>query len=281
MVPQKSSPKLKPAVAPVKRGQDEAAQPGADGATGAMGPPVSAGEGLVPSGIPGLDELMGGPLEEASTTILAGETGSGKTTFLSQFLCRGAVDYGEPGVLLSFEEPTPFVYKHMLSYGFDFAALEEQNLFAAISYRPHEVRKLVEEGGGLIWDTISSLGAKRLAIDSLTSYSMLFETAYQAREAELLLFDLLHKWKCTSLLSAEGVNFPKGGGQSGMDYLADGVLLLHHPRHQSSRYRAIEVLKMRGRKHSEKMCPFEFAEGEGVKVFPGENIFYDIKEKEE
>ena len=279
MASPKPSPKLSPAVAPVKRGQ-EAAQPGAEGATGSM-QPVFAGEGLTPSGIPGLDELMGGPFEESSTAIIAGEAGSGKTTFLSQFLYRGAVDYGEPGVLLSFEEPTPFVFKHMLPYGFDFQALEKQNLFASISYRPHEVRKLVEEGGGLIWDTISSMGAKRLAIDSLTSYSMLFETAYQAREAELLLFDLLHKWKCTSLLSAEGLSFPKSGGLSGMEYLADGVLLLHHPRYQSSRYRAIEVLKMRGRKHSEKMCPFEFADGEGVKVYPGESIFYDIKEKDE
>ena len=277
MVPPK--PKLKPAVAPVRRREEKAAQPGAEGATGAM-QPVFAGEGFAPSGIPGLDELMGGPFEQSSTTMVAGDAGCGKTTLLCQFLYRGAVDYGEPGVLLSFEEPSPFIFKHMLSYGMDFAALEEQNLFATINYRPHEVKKLVEEGGGLIWDTISSLGAKRLAIDSLTSYSMLFDSHYQAREAELLLFDLLHKWKCTSLLSSEGMIGEGPGQQGGMEYLADGVILLHHPRYQSSRYRAIEVLKMRGRKHSEKMCPFEFVDGEGIRIYPGENIFYEIKEKE-
>ncbi len=273
MAPPKPSSKLKPAVQPVKRGSD-AQQPVSQ-------PQFEPAEGLVPSGIPGLDELMGGPLEEASTTIVTGDPGCGKTTFLCQFLHTGAVQYGEPGVLLSFEEPSQLVFKHMQPYGFDFPSLEEQNLFASISYRPHEVKKLVEEGGGLIWDTISSLGAKRLAIDSLTSYAMLFESLYQAREAELLLFDLLRKWKCTSLLSAEGVPAPQAQGITGMEYLADGVLILHHPRHQSSRYRAIEVLKMRGRKHSEKMCPFEFVEGQGIQVYPGENIFYDVKVKDD
>ena len=141
-----------------------------------------------PSGIFGLDELIDGGLEKESTTLVMGDAGCGKTTFLSQFLYNGAVQYGEPSVLLSFEEPSASIIKHMGRYGFDFAALEKQELFTSINYRPHEVKKLVDEGGGLIWDTISSIGAKRLAIDSLTSYAMLFESLYQAREAELLLF---------------------------------------------------------------------------------------------
>ncbi|MEM4348220.1 MAG: ATPase domain-containing protein [Candidatus Anstonellaceae archaeon] len=268
-----SSSKLKPTVQPIKRGKvvvPEQFQP-----TEAV---QETPEGAVPSGIPGLDELMGGPLEEASTTIVLGGPGCGKTTFLCQFLYNGAVQYGDPGVLLSFEEPSSTIFKHMQNFGFDFVSLEQQNLFASISYRPHEVRKLVEEGGGLIWDTISSIGAKRLAIDSLTSYTMLFESAYQAREAQLLLFELLHKWKCTTLLSAEGKPSILEHGMSGMEYLADGVIVLHHPRHQSARYRAIEVLKMRGKRHSEKLCPFEFIEGKGIQIYPGETIFYELQE---
>jgi KaiC/GvpD/RAD55 family RecA-like ATPase len=239
-------------------------------------------DGITPSGINGLDDLIGGGLEERSTTMIMGEAGCGKTTFLAQFLYNGASQYNEPGVLLSFEEPSASIIKHMSAYGFDFAALEEKNMFASINYRPHEVKKLVEEGGGLIFDTISSIGAKRLAIDSLTSYSMLFPSAYQAREAELLLFDLLRKWKCTTMISAEGLATNNFSMASGMEYLTDGVILLHHPRFKSSRYRAIEVLKMRGAKHSEKMCPYEFLEGEGVMIYPKENVaFNDSKEKGE
>ena len=271
--------KLKPTVAPVKRStvDDEEAAPVQKKPQSNVPP---AKPGRAPSGIPGLDELLGGGFESASTTLVMGEAGCGKTTFLSQFLYRGAVDYNEPGVLLSFEEPQATVLRHMRSYGFAFEELEKQNLFSAISYRPHEVKKLVDEGGGLIWDTISSLGAKRLAIDSLTSYSMLFDSPYRAREADLLLFELLHKWGCTTLLSADGLDSNKLSVAMGMEYLSDGVILLHHPRHQASRYRAVEILKMRGSKHSEKICPFEFVSGEGMKVYPGESIFYEVGEEE-
>lgn len=242
---------------------------------------AEAGKGLIPSGIPGLDELIGGGFEQSSTTLVMGEAGCGKTTFAAQFLFQGAAKYSEPGVLLSFEEPSASIMKHMASYGFDFASLEEQNLFASINYKPHEVKKLVDEGGGLIWDTISSLGAKRLAIDSLTSYAMLFESLYQAREAELLLFELLRKWECTTILTGEGLQTERMRITTGMEYLTDGVILLHHPRYQASRYRAVEVLKMRGTKHSEKLCPFEFLDTGGIKIYPGETVFYDVKEKEE
>jgi len=234
----------------------------------------------VPSGIPGLDELLGGGFEKTSTIIVIGDPGCGKTTFLSQFLYNGAAQYGDPGVLLSFEEQRDSILRHMKGYGFDFTALEKQGMFATISYRPHEVKKLIDEGGGLILDTISSIGAKRLAIDSLTSYSVLFESAYQMREAELLLFEFLSKWKCTTMMSAEGVKALRRKTSVGTASLADGVIMLHHPRHKALRYRALEVLKMRGTRQSEKLCPFEFVEDVGIKVYPNEEIFYKIREKE-
>lgn len=277
-IPTSPLSKLKPTVQPQRRPVEPISTMQRQQEASEVGAPR---EGLVPSGIPGLDELIGGGFEAAGTTLVMGEAGCGKTTLAAQFLYQGAAKYGEPGVMLSFEEPSSSIIKHMAKYGFGFAALEEQNLFASINYKPHEVKKLVDEGGGLIWDTISSLGAKRLAIDSLTSYAMLFESLYQAREAELLLFELLRKWDCTTILTAEGLQTERMRITTGMEYLTDGVILLHHPRYQSSRYRAIEVLKMRGAKHSEKMCPFEFVDTGGIKVYPSETVFFDVKDKQE
>jgi len=269
-MPKTADQKLRPTVQPVKRGQEERAQAQPQSAAPSQPGP------LVQSGIPGLDDLLGGGLEPSSTTLVMGGAGCGKTTFLAQFLHNGAVQCNEPGVLISFEESNESVLKHMMNFGFDFKSLEEQNLFGIVNYRPHEVRKLIEEGGGLIMDTVTSIGAKRLAIDSLTSYITLFEGAYQAREAEIELFSLLHKWGCTTMLSAEGVLTDKSRNTTGAEYLSDGVIVMHHPRNQSMRYRAIEVIKMRGGKPSEKLCPFEFVDGLGIKVYPNETIFYDM-----
>jgi len=276
-MPNLADQKLRPTVKPVRRGQEEKAQAQQAAVQAAAGT-AAQGE-RVASGIPGLDELLGGGFEPGSTTLVMGGAGCGKTTLLSQYLFNGATQYGDPGVFLTFEETADSIFKHMASYGFDFKALEEQNLFATVNYRPHEVKKLVEEGGGLIMDTVTSLNAKRLCIDSLTSYMSLFDTTYQAREAEISLFDLLHKWGCTTLLSAEGLLSDKGRSTTGIEYLSDGVVVMHHPRNQSMRYRAIEVLKMRGGKSTEKLCPFEFVDGLGLKVYPNEAIFYDLKDE--
>ena len=276
-MPEDGEQKLKPNVQPIKRSQQG----------GSFGRRVPAPEQSTPqptgnrvsSGIPGLDPLLGGGYEEASTTLVMGAAGCGKTTFLAQFLNNGAAQSGDPGVLLSFEEGHDSVVRHMLNFGFDFKALEKQGLFNQISYRPHEIKKLVDEGGGLILDTITSLGAKRLAIDSLTSYTVLFDSPYKAREAEIVLFDILRKWGCTTLLSAEGLPVSKDRETAGMEYLSDGVIVMHHPRVQSSRYRALEILKMRGTKFSDRLCPFEFVDGVGIKVHPEAEVFYDLKDE--
>ncbi len=231
----------------------------------------------VPTGIPGLDDLISGGLEKNSNVVVMGGPGSGKTTFLVQFLVNGAIKYKEPGMLLTFEEQKETLVRHMSNFGWDLDALEEEGLFTIITYKPHEVKKLLDEGGGMIWDSIHSIGAKRLAIDSLSTYAMLFDTNYQMRESQLLLFDLLRKWDITTLLSGESKSNTTVNQITGMEYLTDGVFVLHHPRQGNARVRALEILKLRGIGHSQKICPFEFIEGKGIEVYPEEDIFSEIK----
>ncbi len=57
-----------------------------------------------PSGIPGLDQITGGGLPRGRPTLVCGGPGTGKTLLGLEFLVKGAVDYGEPGVFMSFEE---------------------------------------------------------------------------------------------------------------------------------------------------------------------------------
>jgi KaiC/GvpD/RAD55 family RecA-like ATPase len=226
----------------------------------------------VPTGIPGLDELCEGGFERGSAILCLGEPGSGKTTMLTQFLVNGALDYGEGGVFISFDESKDSILRHSLAFGWDLAQLEKEGAVSVITYKPHEVRRLAEEGGGLVWDTINEIGAQRISIDSLSSYVVLFDTPYSAREAQRNLFELVHKWGCTTMLSGEAAA-SKDRSSEGMDYLADAVLILHHPRQHDVRFRAIEILKMRGTNHSAKLCPFDLLPGIGMRVYPNEDIF--------
>src|SRR5712692_7673307 len=71
------------------------------------------------TGIQGLDEITGGGLPSGRPTLVSGGAGSGKTLFGLEFLVRGATQYGEPGVFISFEETIPDLAKNAASLGFD------------------------------------------------------------------------------------------------------------------------------------------------------------------
>lgn len=234
---------------------------------------ISDVEGRTPSGVPGLDELCEGGFERNSTVLITGGAGSGKSIFLTQFIYSGAAFYNEPGIFLSLEEPKEKIMLHAARFGWDLKKLEDEGKLAVLNYKPHEVRKLSEEGGGLIWDTITEIGARRIAIDSLSSYVVLFGNIYEAREAQLNLFDMVRKWKCTTLFSGEAVKNASTKTRFGMEYLTDSVIGLHHPKHDNSRIHALEIFKMRGTNHSNKICPFDILPNEGLVVYPKEEVF--------
>ncbi|MCX5816601.1 MAG: KaiC 1, partial [Proteobacteria bacterium] len=71
------------------------------------------------TGIKGLDEITMGGLPRGRPTLICGGAGSGKTLFAMEFLMRGALDYGEPGVLMTFEETPEDLAKNFISLGFD------------------------------------------------------------------------------------------------------------------------------------------------------------------
>ena len=74
-----------------------------------------------PTGIEGLDEITAGGLPAGRTTLVCGSAGSGKTIFGLEFLVHGAIDFGEPGVFMAFEETPNELTQNVASFGFDLA----------------------------------------------------------------------------------------------------------------------------------------------------------------
>src|SRR5664279_4611179 len=84
---------------------------------------VLSGIPKCPTGIHGLDEITSGGLPRGRTTLLCGGPGCGKTLFGMEFLIRGATQFDEPGVCLSFEESAEDLANNVRSLGFDVNAL--------------------------------------------------------------------------------------------------------------------------------------------------------------
>jgi len=226
------------------------------------------------SGIFGFDELIEGGFEKDSIILVTGSAGTGKTTFGLQFLYYGAKTFNEPGILISFEESKESYYRHSAEYGWDFEELEKKNLFRVLEYKPHQVGRLLEQGGGPIKDAIQQMKAKRLVIDSITSYSLLFKDEYQQRENTLRFFELMRKWGCTSMIISEMDPKEAETAKGSVGFLVDSVISLYYEKKEEKdvRVHSLEILKMRGTKHTNKVCALNF-EKEGIKIYADIEIF--------
>jgi circadian clock protein KaiC len=224
------------------------------------------------TGIGGVDKVMGGGFERDSVNIVCGGPGTGKSIFALQFLVNGAEKYGEPGVYITFEETKDKIIKHMAEFGWDLKKLESSNKLIIIEYTPEHVKKLLAEGGGEVDLAVEKIGAKRIVIDSLTAFALLFKDDLARMEAFLDLFKLVHRWGCTALLVSEDEQDIEMHHPNNVEFEVDGVILLYNIRKGDVRERALEVLKMRGIGHSNKIFPMKIT-GRGVVVFPEETVF--------
>lgn len=226
----------------------------------------------IPTGVPGLDEVMSGGFERNSVNLIGGGAGSGKSIICMQFIVNGVKNYDEPGIYISFEETKDKFFKHMATFGWDLAKLEKGNKFVFIQYTPAQVKKVIQEGGGVIEAEIERIGARRVVIDSLTAFTLLYENELSAREAVLSLFEMLYKWGCTTLVVSEQEPDPDKHVSNIMEFEADGVILLYNIRRGDIRERALEIFKLRGSKHAQKIFPMKISDN-GIIIYPEETVF--------
>lgn len=224
------------------------------------------------TGIDGFDEVTGGGIPEGRTTLLCGAAGCGKTLFSMQYLVRGAIDDGQPGVFVAFEETEEDLVKNVASLGFDLADLERRKLLAIDHIRVE--RNEIEENGeydleGLfirLQLALDSVGAKRLVIDTLeTVFGGL--TSYGVIRSELKrLFTWLKERGVTTILTAE-----RGDGaltRHGLEeYVSDCVVLLDHRVRDQISTRRLRIVKYRGSTHGSNEYPF-LIDHQGITVVP-------------
>jgi len=206
----------------------------------------------IPIGIEKLDSLISGGVIKNSINLIAGGAGTGKTIFAIQSLINGIKKYNEPGIYLTFEEKKKKTYADMLTFGWDLAKYEKEDKFAYLEYTPEQVKKILVEGGGIVETIIEKLKAKRIVIDSVTSFALLYEDELTKKEAALSLFELIDKWDCTGFLTSQDTRVDHETISAALEFEVDSIFILYHVKKKGIRQRAMEVLKMRGTKIPEK-----------------------------
>ena len=225
-----------------------------------------------PTGIEGLDELTGGGLPKGRPTLLCGTAGCGKTLLAMEFLVCGAVESGEPGVFMAFEEDTEDMAKNFASVGCDLKALVAQKKLA-LEFVPIERSELEETGEydleGLfirLGQAIDSIGAKRVVLDTIEAlFSGLSNTGILRAELRRL-FRWLKEKGVTAIITGEPgeTSLTRYGLE---EYVADCVILLDHRVEGQVATRRLRIVKYRGSIHGTSEYPF-LIDASGISIHP-------------
>ncbi len=225
-----------------------------------------------PSGIRGLDEITDGGVPRGRPTLVCGGAGCGKTLFAMEFLLRGAIEYGEPGVFMAFEETAEELAANVTSLGFDLRALERQKK-VLVDYVRVE-RSEIEETGeyeleGLfvrLAHAIDQVGAKRVVLDTVESLFAGLPNPLVLRSELRRLFRWLKDRGLTVVITGE-----QGEGmltrQGLEEYVSDCVIFLDHRVTEEVSTRRLRIVKYRGTTHGTNEYPFLIDEG-GISVLP-------------
>jgi circadian clock protein KaiC len=225
-----------------------------------------------PTGIAGLDEITKGGFPSGRPTLICGGAGAGKTLLAVSFLVNGAEQFGEPGVLMTFEESAADVAVDVRSLGFDLQKLIDAGKLA-IDY-VHIERSEIEETGeydleGLfvrLDHAINSIGAKRVVLDTIESLFGGLSNASILRAELRRLFRWLKDKGVTAVVTGE-----RGDGgltrQGLEEYVSDAVIVLDHRVHDQISTRRLRVVKYRGSHHGTNEYPF-LIDQDGIAVLP-------------
>ncbi|CAN5773749.1 ATPase domain-containing protein [soil metagenome] len=237
-----------------------------------MSETASVDNNKVPTGVSGLDEILGGGLPPRRLYLIQGEPGCGKTTLALQFLLAGA-RAGEKVLYISLSETRDEVEEVALSHGWDLtgveivelSAIDEQIAAQSQNTLFHASEVELTETTNMLLAEVERVKPTRVAFDSLSELRLLSETALRYRRQILAFKQYFAGRNCTTLLLDDNSS---NSADAHVLSLAHGVLSLQQmaPEYGGER-RRLSIRKIRGATYRGGYHDFVIEKG-GLVVFP-------------
>jgi KaiC/GvpD/RAD55 family RecA-like ATPase len=225
--------------------------------------PIKKNNYRIPSGIPGLDEIIGGGFIPNTIVLVSGEAGTGKTLFCTQFIWN-ALCTGENGVYITLQETVDEIKKDVVFFGRDFGRAEQLGQCRIVQIEPQNMKDIVNT----IIKNVREIKAKRLVIDSITMICEYAEKRRDIRYSLSRLFREIKKMGVTTLAVSEIEEGSKAISRFGIEeFMVDGVIILKCGVDVGlgGKPRTLQVEKMRRTSHDLNIHPFEISE-RGIKI---------------
>ena len=225
---------------------------------------VGVPTGWLSSGVPAIDELLGGGLERGSSTLVIGAAGTGKSTLATQFAVEAAAR-GEHAAMFVFDESLATLLRRTEGLGIPIAGHLETGRVRIQQVDPAEMSP--GEFAHEIMTCVEERQARVVVIDSLNGYlSAMPEERYLIAQLHELLAYLGQAGVATILISAhQGLIGSAMHAPVDASYLADSVVLMRYFEARGEIRQAISVMKKRGGPHERTIREFRLA-ADGVRV---------------
>jgi circadian clock protein KaiC len=220
---------------------------------------------LVKTGIAGLDAILLGGIPRGNVVIIAGSPGTGKTTLGVEFVYRGAREFDEPGIIVTFEVSAEKLVRDAAQFGWDLRGLEEQGRLKIISSSRHVFQQEVQEPDSLLLTEAATISARRIFIDGLTGLAR--NGNGDARELFHVLVEALHREGVTAMFALDAPTDRAAIGAMPEDFLADTIIRLGMEPVRRAVVRSLEVVKSRGHEYLMGAHSFRIVNGLGLDVY--------------
>jgi circadian clock protein KaiC len=238
--------------------------------TGAKTIPINQAK-RVPTGVSGLDDILGGGLTANRLYLLEGSPGTGKTTLALHFLREGAAR-GENVLYITLSETAEELHSVAASHGWTLDGINIFELISEAALKPEGEQSILHpadvelgETTRRVMDEIDARAPARLVFDSLSELRLLAQNALRYRRQILTLKYFLSQRRCTVLLLDDCTS---GGDNLQVHSIAHGVVSLElMKREYGTERRRLRIAKMRGIKFRDGYHDFVLETG-GLRVFP-------------
>ena len=222
--------------------------------------PLSPLENRLQTGVPGLDDMMGGGLPSGYSLLVAGPSGSGKSILAHAFLVEGARN-GETGVIAAFEQRPKW------SRGREMADLINNDQIGVVDTQPSSLS--VDEISRLIIAEVRRLKASRVVLDSLSGFELALAPTFRDdfRESLAHMVSAIASTGVTLLMTSEledrytDLRF----SPYGTAFLTDAIVVQRYIEVDSRLLRVLAVVKMRGSAHSKELRLFHI-DDRGIQI---------------
>jgi circadian clock protein KaiC len=220
----------------------------------------------IPTGIPGLDQLIEGGLLGGDFVILQGGIGTGKTIFCSQFVHYAADTLEEPVVFATLEEDVRTLKRNMLCFGMDLSELEAQKKLKLIELDTLEGRGF-SSNIQVMLEALDEIKGERLAVDSLTALLSASGDKFDYTFLLHLISKTLKREGITTLMtvSKQASAIPETGAE---EFVADGIFQLENYLGDGMEMKTrFLVKKLRGTQHDRRYHSVAFTPN-GLSILP-------------